>query len=372
MGAPMIGESNAMKRIKEHAVLLGRSKMPVLIQGETGTGKDVLARFIHRQGDRNNRPFVKVNCSALPESLIESELFGHTKGAFTGALYEKTGRFELANGGTLFLDEIGELTPFVQPKLLNVLEDELIEKVGGIKPIPVDFRLISATHVDLASAVRKKAFRQDLYYRIQADVISVPPLRDRKEDIPFLINGAVHKFTDGIGLTKTISKGAIARLMQYDYPGNVRELQNIVQRLLLFSPGKEVLVSDVERTLQTDTGGFPDCSGEDAATLHYSVLLDDVKKIRLVKSDDLDALWHESLRKVKAQTFIDFFRKQGSTPFSPNEFHEFMSLRARGGISYKQCGFYLSVLKTFDICGHNDLHANRKRYHLSERYLAGE
>jgi transcriptional regulator with GAF, ATPase, and Fis domain len=212
---------------------------PVLLLGETGSGKEVIANAIHCSSGRREGPFIKVNCGAIPETLVDSELFGHEKGAFTGAVSQKRGRFERANKGTLFLDEIGELRPSIQVKLLRVLQNHEIERVGGSKAIPADIRIIAATHRDLEQMVSEGGFREDLLYRINVFPIHIPPLRDRKMDIPALVQHIVESKSRMMALSEvpTLAPGAIDVLTAYDWPGNVRELENVVERALILRKG---------------------------------------------------------------------------------------------------------------------------------------
>ncbi len=206
----------------------------VLIQGASGTGKELVARAVHFSGDRADKPFVAVSCAALAETLLESELFGHEKGAFTGAVSQKQGKFELADGGTIFLDEIGDISPKLQLDLLRVLQERSFYRVGGSEEIRVDVRVIAATHVDLADAVRQGKFREDLYYRLNVINIRIPPLRERLEDIPLLARGFMERLSPELGKeVREISGGALKRLMEYPWPGNVRELENAVERALV-------------------------------------------------------------------------------------------------------------------------------------------
>ncbi len=210
----------------------------VLITGETGTGKELIARAIHRRSPRSSRPFVSVNCGAIPPSLITSELFGHERGAFTGAVQRHLGRFELADGGTIFLDEVGELPPETQIALLRVLQERTFERVGGGKPIPVDVRVIAATNRDLDRAMSDGSFRDDLYYRLSVFPLQVPPLRDRREDIPLLIEYLTQRYAAKMGKKITsVSRKTIDLLTAYDWPGNVRELQNVIQRAVILCEG---------------------------------------------------------------------------------------------------------------------------------------
>ena len=225
------GLSNVMEMVRQVAPL----NNTVLILGETGTGKEIIANAIHFSSPRKNGAFIKVNCGALPENLIDSELFGHERGAFTGAVAESRGRFERADGGTIFLDEIGELPPSAQVRLLRVLQNREVERIGGKRPIPVDIRVIAATHRDLQGMVAKGSFREDLWYRLSGFPIFVPPVRQRKEDVPALTRHfvTVRSRELGIGVPPSIAPGALLRLMEYDWPGNVRELENLVERELI-------------------------------------------------------------------------------------------------------------------------------------------
>jgi two-component system NtrC family response regulator len=238
--------SPVMAELIQSAAKIAQSPSTVLITGETGTGKELLARLIHGLSSRHNRPFVAINCAAIPEGLIESELFGHEKGAFTGAVQRKIGRFEQANGGTLFLDEIGEMTPAVQVKLLRFLQEREICRVGGERTIRVDVRIICATHADLMKQVEKGLFRQDLLYRIQVLPLEIPPLRERREDIPVLIDHFVERFA---GKNRkpipSVSREAYRLLYQYDYPGNVRELENIIERAVVICDGAHITAADL-------------------------------------------------------------------------------------------------------------------------------
>ena len=241
----IVGRSEAI-RITLHKVgLVAGTEATVLLLGETGTGKELLARAIHEHSPRGGRPLVKVNCAALPASLIESELFGHVQGAFTGALTDKVGRFEIANGGTLFLDEIGELDPELQAKLLRVLQDGEFERIGSSEPQRVDVRVIAATNRDLQRAMNDGTFRPDLYYRLSVFPIEVPPLRVRREDIPLLVWHFITGKQRRLGKTiKTVPPRVMDELVQYDWPGNIRELENVIERAMILSPGTTLVLSE--------------------------------------------------------------------------------------------------------------------------------
>jgi sigma-54 dependent transcriptional regulator, acetoin dehydrogenase operon transcriptional activator AcoR len=236
----IIGRDPKMKDIFDMIKEISEVNMPVLIQGESGTGKELVARAIHNQGPRAHKAFVPVNCGALPEGLLESELFGHVKGAFTGALRDRKGRFEMANGGTLFLDEIADLSKVMQAKLLRVLQEGKFEQVGGEKTISVDVRIISAANRNLKHGMEKGDFRDDLYYRISVVPILIPPLRKRKDDIPLLVDHFLKQTSFKGQHSKLISENALAIMIDYPWPGNVRELQSAIHYALIKSKGKTI------------------------------------------------------------------------------------------------------------------------------------
>ncbi|MBT4484113.1 MAG: sigma 54-interacting transcriptional regulator [Candidatus Latescibacteria bacterium] len=234
-GDTIIGRDTGLKQVMEMVNQVAPLESPVLLEGETGTGKEVIANAIHYSSPRKNGPFIKVNCGAIPESLVDSELFGHEKGAFTDAAKQKRGRFERASGGTLFLDEIGELTFQAQVKLLRAIQQKEIERVGGTSTIPLDIRVITATHRDLESMVQQNRFREDLLFRLNVFPIEIPPLRHRKEDIPLLVDHFIEKKAREmkLGLSMRLAPGAIDRLLAYEWRGNVRELENVVEREII-------------------------------------------------------------------------------------------------------------------------------------------
>jgi transcriptional regulator with GAF, ATPase, and Fis domain len=252
----VIGQSPAMQDVLQAVATVASSDATVIVHGETGTGKEMVAHAIHHLSERRERQLVKMNCAALPADLVESELFGHEKGAFTGAVNERKGRFELANGGTLFLDEVGELTLPAQAKLLRVLQEREFERVGGSRTIRVDVRVIAATNRDLAEMVRQGTFRSDLYYRLNVFPITLPPLRARAGDIPLLAQHFLERFARKLGKKlKTIEPESVQRLQRYDWPGNVRELQNVMERAALLSAGPVVTVRDPLRAGVVTTAG---------------------------------------------------------------------------------------------------------------------
>jgi len=245
----IIGSSAPMKAVFRQLDRLKVSDVTVLIQGESGTGKELIARAIHSSGSRSRGPFVAVNLAAVPETLMESELFGHEKGSFTGAIARRIGRFEEANHGTLFLDEIGELSQQVQVKLLRVLQERTFQRVGGAAKLSSNFRLLTASNRNLEEEVNQERFRQDLYFRLAVFELPLPPLRERRDDIPALVRTFIRQHGDGT--VETISPAALQLLLNYTWPGNIRELQNLVQRALVVCNGKEILPEDLPERVRT-------------------------------------------------------------------------------------------------------------------------
>ena len=247
IGAQIVGANFGLKDVMSHVYRVAPLSSPVLLIGETGSGKEIIANAIHNLSPRNNGPLITVNCGAIPESLIDSELFGHEKGAFTGALTDRRGRFERADRGTIFLDEVGELPLQAQVRLLRVLQEKEVERVGGSQPIKIDIRIVSATHRSLEKLVAEGAFREDLYYRLRVYPIRIPPLRERRLDLPALVEHFVERKARELGLRSTpaLAPGAIDRLIRYDWPGNVRELANVVERALIQSGGKHLSFDDL-------------------------------------------------------------------------------------------------------------------------------
>jgi len=234
----IVGSSEALRKVLRQVDKVAHSDSTVLILGETGTGKELIARAIHKRSNRGERAFIGVNCAAIPVSLIASELFGHEKGAFTGATQRRPGRFESANGGTIFLDEVGDLPPEIQIALLRVLQEREIERVGSNRPIPVDVRVLAATHRDLNTLVAEGKFRQDLLYRLNVVPVEMPSLRDRAADIPLLVEYFIDRFGKNAGKKfKTIDRKTLKLFQAYGWPGNVRELQNVIERAVILSEG---------------------------------------------------------------------------------------------------------------------------------------
>jgi Nif-specific regulatory protein len=266
----IVGESPLLQRVFQLISKVAPTDSTVLISGESGTGKELAARAIHRNSQRSDKPFVAVNCAALAETLLETELFGHEKGAFTGALVQKKGRLEMADGGTIFLDEIGDLSPALQTKLLRVLQEREFQRVGGNRTIKVDMRLIAATNRNLEEAIAQGAFRQDLYFRLNVVELKMPPLRERAEDIPLLANYFARKYADKCNRRIAgISAEAKKRLMNYYWPGNVRELENAIERAVVLGTTDQILAEDLpEAVLDSDATS----SGETSSNYHESVV----------------------------------------------------------------------------------------------------
>jgi two-component system response regulator PilR (NtrC family) len=277
----LIGGSPAIAETRATIAKLARSQAPVFISGESGTGKELVARLIHAQGPRCERPFVPVNCGAIPAELMESEFFGHRKGSFTGAVSDKQGLFQAAQGGTLFLDEVGELPLPMQVKLLRAIQEKAVRRVGDQLETPVDVRILSATHQDLAAAVGEGRFRQDLYYRINVIELRVPALRERHEDIPLLATHILARLTESLAIPEpALSRQALAGLERYAFPGNVRELENVLERALTLCEGHRIR----ERDLQLPGRPEPRAASPDAPPADLPSYLDHIEKAAIVKA----------------------------------------------------------------------------------------
>ena len=274
----IVGASPALTAVLSRACKVAASDSTVLISGETGTGKELVARAIHRRSRRASRAFVALNCAAIPRDLIASELFGHEKGAFTGAVQRRLGRFELANGGTIFLDEVGELSSDTQVALLRVLQEREFERVGGREPIQVDVRVIAATNRDLTAAVADGTFRQDLFYRLNVFPLEMPPLRERREDIPMLVEYFIGRYARRAGKTfRRVSRRTLESLQSYPWPGNVRELQNVIERSVIVSDTDEFTVDDSWLSPRRRLGAGVGVFGSLAA--HEKALVEDALRV---------------------------------------------------------------------------------------------
>jgi two-component system NtrC family response regulator len=313
-----VGNSPSMKRLVSLAFKIASKNINVLIQGKTGTGKEVLARFIHAASNRADQPFIPVNCGALPENLLESELFGHEKGAFTGANQTRRGIFELANHGTLLLDEIGDASPLIQVKLLRVLETGEFMRVGGEKPIKTDVRVIAATNVDLEEAIREKTFREDLYYRLHVVRLEIPPLRSRADDIPQLAEHSVRQINPALRL----SHGALRLLRGYSWPGNIRELVNVMRRAAVMCNGDTILPNHLGGALQVTppdsakTHSAPHPSNQNPDLPHsregFWEHFDKAEVLEKMSAGELNQMLH-SLHSLET-SLISIMRKKGIGP----------------------------------------------------------
>jgi transcriptional regulator with GAF, ATPase, and Fis domain len=274
-GDEIVGDEFGLKKVMNMVRQVAPLNSPVLLLGETGVGKDVIANAIHFSSPRKDGPFVKVNCGAIPETLLDSELFGHEKGAFTGALSQKRGRFERADQGTILLDEIGELPPQAQIRMLRVLQYKELERVGGTHPISVDIRLIAATNRNLQEMVKEKQFREDLWFRLNVFPIRIPSLRERREDIPALVHHFVKRKTRELKLPNppALAQGAIDRLTAYDWPGNVRELENLVERALILSQGSPLTFDELSKGNEKNIASSP--AGPEGKTLNLDAAISD-------------------------------------------------------------------------------------------------
>jgi two-component system nitrogen regulation response regulator NtrX len=262
---PMVGTSPALEEVRALIDRVGPTHARVLISGENGSGKELVARAVHEASPRRDRAFIEVNCAAIPSELIESELFGHMKGSFTGAFSDRAGKFELADGGTLFLDEVGDMSLSAQAKVLRVLQEGMVTRIGASKPVQADVRVVAATNKELEEEIGEGRFREDLFYRLNVVPITVPPLRERLEDIPALVEHFVATLSGSSGVApRAVTPDAIKALQRRSWPGNVRELRNAIERLLILAAGKQITAADVERLLPTGEGGAP--AGPDAET----------------------------------------------------------------------------------------------------------
>jgi DNA-binding NtrC family response regulator len=299
----IVGTSEAIRGVITAVETVAPTDATVLVGGETGTGKELVARAIHAVGRRRARPFVKLNCAAIPAGLLESELFGHERGAFTGAVAQRIGRFELAHGGTLFLDEIGDLPPELQPKLLRVLQEQEFERLGSTRTTRVDVRLVAATNTDLGRMVTEKRFREDLYYRLNVFPIVIPPLRDRQEDIPALAHHFVDKYSLRMGKRiETISAAAMAAMTAYDWPGNVRELANVLERAVILCAAPVVDREHLGALATAARGAVPAAHAEPSAG---AMPLAAMEKLAIV-----DALRRANGNKSRAAELLGVSRMQ--------------------------------------------------------------
>lgn len=312
----IIGTSDAMKKVYDLIDKVADTDCTVLITGASGTGKELIARAIHYDSDRRDKPLVTINCAAIPQELLESELFGHEKGAFTGAHKRRVGRFEMADGGTIFLDEVGEMSPALQVKLLRVLQEQAFERVGGTHTLRVDVRIIAATNKNLSAAIKSEKFREDLYYRLNVIPVKVPPLKQRKEDIPLLVSFFLNKFQKGKDKKGMVfSPEALEAMLEYDWPGNVRELENVVKRMMVLCDSEVVGFQDLPEHIQYHSLTVRETESseglEEGRTLNEAVrdyekrlILDALEKSRGVKAKAAKLL------NIKRTTLVEKMKKQ--------------------------------------------------------------
>ena len=365
----LVGQSEPIQSIINLIKIVAPSLATVLIEGDSGTGKELVARYIHNLSPRHNNPFIAVNCSALSDSLLESELFGHEKGAFTGAIDKKAGRFERAHGGTLFLDEIGELSRSFQVKLLRVLQELEFERVGGMKTIKVNVRILAATNKSLKREVEKGRFRKDLFYRLNVIKINVPPLKDRKEDIPLLIDYFMDKYAyQNRKNIKSISHNTIKALMAYPFPGNIRELENIMERAIVLSNKDNITVDDLPKAVFKRSK--LEVKFETRCNIDRKKLLNALKSIVITTDSGMNKKWYKSLRSMNIELIYRALLTTNFDTFSRSEFIQFMNHNTKSkGITYKTAGQYLNILKKNQICDHNRKKSNKSKYRLSENFV---
>jgi len=363
----MVGVTEPMSRIYELIRTVAPTKAPVVIVGESGTGKELTARAIHDHSSRKDKPFVAVNCSATASNLWESEMFGHEKGAFTGAVATKKGRFECAHQGTLLLDEISEMPPALQVKLLRVLQEMEFERVGGTRTIKADVRLIAATNQDLKKGVQQGWFREDLFFRLNVITMTVPPLRDRKEDIPPLVDHFLAKYARETEKdVQGISCEAMEALTNYAFPGNVRELENIIQRAVILAKGTTITLCDLPEDL---TKGLTE-EGDGSSMVRTDDLFKALEAATICNNGGPPRLWYQTLKSISLETIFEFLLKTNTRQFSRNEFATFLTHQAKSYRNkYGTAGKYLSVLKKNRICVHNSRKANQSRYRLADTFL---
>lgn len=366
----IVGRTDPMLEIYALIETVAPTRATVLIVGETGTGKELIARAIHYHSTRKDKPFIGVNCSAMPDNLWESEMFGHEKGAFTGATAMRKGRFELANNGTLFLDEVSEMSTALQVKLLRVLQEMEFERVGGTRTIKVDVRFIAAANRDLKEGVREGWFREDLFYRLNVINVQAPSLRDHKDDIPPLVNHFVTKYSRENGkAVPGISNWALEALMNYSFPGNIRELENIIERAVILTKETEITIHDLPAELSNGSGSGRE--HDSCCNVKSDDLLKVLKRATISDNGGLPRLWHRTLKSVTIETIHEFLLKTNKRPFSRLELAKFLRYKAKSDTNkYGTAGKYLSVLKKNHVCVHNAKKANQSRYRLSEVFLS--
>lgn len=365
------GTSAPMVKVYELLRKLAPSDINVLITGESGTGKELIARALHGYSRRGERRFVAVNCAALPENLVESELFGHEKGAFTGAALQRIGKFELAHGGTLFLDEIGEMPRSAHGKTLRVLQERELERVGGNRTVKLDVRLIAATNKDLERSTHDGSFREDLLYRLKVAAIHLPPLRERRDDILPLAGHflSVYAGRDGRSVSG-FSDRAMEALMDYSFPGNVRELENIVHLAVILGRGERITLADLPEDV---TRGCPENAAREKRRVKSGELLARLMSVTGSNGRSTGERRGGSIRPDGLKKIHEFLVAGDGREFSRGEFANFLSEAGQNGRNkYGTAGRFLRILRDYGILDHNGKKANQARCRLCEAYLSSE
>ncbi|MBW2091800.1 MAG: sigma 54-interacting transcriptional regulator, partial [Deltaproteobacteria bacterium] len=361
--------SPAFREVIRTAAKAARSRAPILLTGETGTGKEVLARFIHQQSPRADGPFITVNCAAIPENLLESELFGYRKGAFTEAREHKEGQLAQGDGGTVFLDEIGELTPRLQVKLLRFLQDHYILPLGAVKPVLLDVRILAATNQDLEEAMQAGNFRQDLYYRLNVFNLKVPPLRERTDDIPALVTFFIQKYNkQNQTSVKGLSDSALSWLMENKWPGNIRELENIIHRAVVLAGSGHIGPKHLSSNLAESIKKIQPPIQITSQRINERNLCKALEEA-LASPNGPSRQSGRLAQSVPLSHIIQFFQKTGGRPFAPRAFADHISppnwLHRRDKLSNR----ILRTLYRADILSHNGRRAQAARYSLKSRFL---
>ncbi len=354
-----------MRKVFDQIERFGKTDLAVLILGESGVGKELAARAVHESSPRKDKPFVPVNCPALAEQLAESELFGHEKGAFTGALQKRTGRFETARSGSLFLDEIGDMPMGLQPKFLRVLQEGTFEPVGSDRTMRSDARIIAATNQDLLESQRSGKFREDLYYRLNVLTVTLPPLRERQEDIEILARVFLERFAKKMNLPHLeIASSAVRALKQHHFPGNVRELCHLIEKAAVLADGSLIEEFDFSGSQNADLQPREKAEKELRQDAAKSALMARLTNIEVV-SGKRTVKWHEQLRCVSIEKICDFLYKTGGEEFARKQFALFLRKESnKNGDKYKTAGEFLKILTRNGVCGHNGEKANRSTFFL--------
>ncbi len=365
----IIGQSRLLLDLFNLIGKAAPSNAGVLIFGETGTGKELVAKAIHGNSNRSNKAFVAINCSAIPDKLIERELFGHEKGAFTDAYTTTPGSFEMSHEGTLFLDEIADMALPAQAKILRVLEEKEIKRLGGNLTIRVDVRVIAATNLDLKTRVKAGRFREDLYYRLNVLPIRVPPLRDCPRDIHLLIEHFLGRFAAEQGKGEmSISAEAVRALQKHSFPGNVRELQNIIKRAVILADGREISLSDLTADVLQNLKAYK--KDNISLRIREDKLLKALELIKITNRRKSPELWRKTLKCVTIDKIYEFLVGIGGQWFSRKKFAKFLRNNAKSDTDkYKTAGDYLKILIENRICVHNGKKANKSKYKLAEHFI---